>query len=135
MKTAATVTIDPMIAKKIEDATTGLTPLYPRSLGLCCNAKQISVICDYISALRSEIKLSDNYRKSILTTLATLARCIPKRFRDFTRADVITYLNRFRKEESVDPSHRWIGTYNANLINVIKFFRWLYSPNLEPRKR
>jgi integrase/recombinase XerD len=44
-------------------------------------------------------------------------------------------LNQFRKEESIDPTHKWIGTYNANLINVIKFFRWLYSLDIEPTKR
>jgi hypothetical protein len=57
-----------IIAKKIEDTTKGLTPLYQRSLG-SLSAKQISVICDYVSALRSEIKLSDKYRMSILDLL------------------------------------------------------------------
>jgi integrase/recombinase XerD len=44
-------------------------------------------------------------------------------------------LDQFRKDENVDPSHKWVGTYNANLINTIKFFRWLYSPDIEPTKR
>ncbi len=83
----------------------------------------------------AEIKLSDKYRISILTTLVTLSRCIPKRFKDFTREDVITYLNRFRKEESIDPTHKWIGTYNAYLVNITRFFRWLYYPDIEPTKR
>lgn len=55
--------------------------------------------------------------------------------RTFTRADVVTYLNQFRKEDSEDPTHRWIGTYNTNLIHVSKFFKWLYFPNIEPTKR
>src|SRR5437016_3231436 len=72
-KTAAVVVITDQVRSKIEDAAKGLTPLYSRSLGLC-NTKHIIVICDYISALRSEIKLSDKYRQSILTTLTTLSR-------------------------------------------------------------
>jgi integrase len=44
-------------------------------------------------------------------------------------------LDQFRKEESIDPTHKWIGTYNTNLVNITKFFRWLYSPDLEPTKR
>jgi integrase/recombinase XerD len=119
---------------KIENVTKGLTPSYSKRLGLC-NSKYISVICDYISALRSEIKLSDAYRQSILNTLMTLSRISSKDFKDFTRADVIMYLNQFRKDDQDDPTHKWIGTYNANLINLIKFFRWLYHPNLEPTKR
>ncbi len=124
------------LSSKIEDATKGLTPLFPRSLGKL-SPKQISVICDYILALRSEMKLSDKYRQSILTTLSTLARCVGKSkgFKDFTRQDIITYLNRFRKEDSVDPNHKWIGTYNTTVINIIKFFRWLYYPDNEPKKR
>ena len=47
--------------------------------------------------------------------------------KDFTRADVLRYLDHFRKDESVDPSHKWIGTYNQNLGHVIEFFKWLYT--------
>lgn len=120
---------------KIESATNGLTHSYLKRLKVC-NAKHVGVICDYISALRSEIKLSDAYRQSILNTLMTLSRINnSKRFKDFTRRDVITYLNQFRKDENIDPTHKWIGTYNANLINTTKFFRWLHSPNIEPTKR
>jgi integrase/recombinase XerD len=131
---SAAVTINPDLTTKIENATKSLTRSYQKRLALL-DPKQISVICDYVSALRSEIKLSDQYRQSILNTLVTLSRCVEKSFRDFTRADVIRYLDRFRKDESIDRTHKWIGTYNTNLINVIKFFRWLYSPDLEPTKR
>jgi len=66
-------TIDPdsitdEIKTKIENATNGLTHSYSSRLG----TKQISVICDYVSALRSEIKLSDRYRQSILNRLMAL---------------------------------------------------------------
>jgi len=44
-------------------------------------------------------------------------------------------MNRFRKEDSEDPTHKWIGTYNSNLIHVVKFFKWLHYPNIEPTKR
>src|SRR5215831_8125286 len=44
-------------------------------------------------------------------------------------------MNRFRKEDSEDSTHKWIGTYNSNQIHIIKFFKWLYFPNIEPAKR
>jgi integrase/recombinase XerD len=133
-KTVAIIAKD-QTRSKIENATKGLPHSYSKRLGVL-STKHISVICDYISALGSEIKLSDAYTQSILNTLITLSRCVSnKGFRDFTRADVITYLNQFRKEESIDPTHKWIGTYNAHLVNVTKFFRWLYHPDLEPIKR
>jgi integrase/recombinase XerD len=134
LKVTKTVAITDLLANKIENATKGLIPSHSRSLSKL-SPKQISIICDYVSALGSEIKLSDRYRQSIINTLTTLSRVSNKGFKDFTREDVITYLNRFRKEENIDPTHKWIGTYNTNLVNVIRFFRWLYSPNLEPSKR
>jgi integrase/recombinase XerD len=130
--TIATITANDK--SKVESATMGLNPSYFQRLS-SCNAKHIPVICDYISALRSEIKFSDNYRKSILITLMVLSRTSKKDFKDFTRDDVITYFGQFRKEDSEDPTHKWIGTYNANLVNIIRFFRWLYYPKIEPTQR
>jgi len=124
-----------IVKDQIESVTKGLPKSYPNRLAKL-SPKHISVICDYISALGSEINLSDNYKQSIFNTLITLSKCVPsKGFKDFTRSDIVTYLNQFKKEESVDPTHKWIGTYNAHLVNVIKFFRWLYAPDIEPKKR
>lgn len=126
------------LANRINDATRGLIDSYSKRLGEL-SPKYISVICDYIFALKSEIKLSNGYRKNILNTLIVLSAVGKnknrKGFKDFTRNDIVTYLNRFRKEDSVDPTHKWIGTYNLNLINICKFFKWLYFPNVEPTKR
>jgi len=117
---------------RINDVTKGLTPSYSNRLNEL-SPKQISTICDYISALRSEIKLSSGYRRNILNTLIALSRIKNKKeFKHFTRADVITFMNQFRKEDSDDHTHKWIGTYNSNLIHVIKFFKWLHAPNIEP---
>jgi integrase len=52
-----------------------------------------------------------------------------------TVADIVTFMNRFRKEDAIDPTHKWIGTYNTNLIHVTKFFKWMYSPNVDARER
>jgi len=119
---------------KIDNTTRGLTYSYYDRLDKL-SKKQKYVICDYIIALMTEIKMSDTYRQSILNTLITLARSCNKRFRDFTRADIIKYINHFKKSESEDPKHKWISTYNTNLINVIKFFKWLYAPDTGSRER
>jgi len=88
-------------------------------------------------ALATEMKMSDNHRQSILNTMITLAKSISKNkgFKDFTRADNVAYMNHFKKDDSEDPKHRWISIYNANLVNVIKFFRWLYYPDIGPKER
>jgi integrase len=48
------------------------------------------------------------------------------------REDIISYLNSIRKSEGVDPLHKWIGTYNSRLRNLIRFFKWLYNPTNAP---
>ena len=31
--------------------------------------------------------------------------------------------------------HKWIGTYNLYRIHLLRFFKWLYYPDIEPSKR
>ncbi len=44
-------------------------------------------------------------------------------------------LDSFRKPETIDPLHKWIGTYNIFRIHLMRFFRWLQSPDIEHNKR
>ena len=58
-----------------------------------------------------------------------------KTFLQMTRDDVLTYLGKSRKPEDIDPMHKWIGTYNLRRGYLLRFFKRLYNPNLEPNKR
>ena len=51
------------------------------------------------------------------------------------REDVLLFLDSFRKPENSDPLHKWIGTYNQYTVLLIKFFKWLYYPDIEPHRR
>jgi hypothetical protein len=35
----------------------------------------------------------------------------------------------------MDPLHKWVGTYNVFRIHLLRFFKWLYAPNVEPKLR
>jgi integrase/recombinase XerD len=37
--------------------------------------------------------------------------------------------------QEIDPLHKWIGTYNTRRIYLLRFFKWLYNPDIEPDKR
>jgi hypothetical protein len=87
------------LTTKLDNATRGLVPSFGKRLS-SCHAKHISVICDYIIALRSEIKLSDNYRQNILATLTALSKTSNKEFKDFTRQDIIAYLDKFSRSKT-----------------------------------
>jgi integrase len=86
--------------------------------------------------MRSEINLSDPYRRDMIDVLTNLSKYHNyKGFNDLNREDILSFLDSFRKPETVDPLHKWIGTYNLYRVYLQRFFKWLYSPDIEPTKR
>jgi integrase len=131
---------DYIIIAKIENATEGLSYncfnlvsniIFPAS------KQNTFAICDYISSMKSEINPSDHYRKDVIMLLCNLSTFFKhtKPFKEITREDLLSFLDSFRKAESVDPLHKWIGTYNLFRIHLMRFFKWLYSPDIEGSKR
>lgn len=104
---------------------------------LLVNKENVLTICDYISSLKSEINLSDRYRRDVIILLCTLATFFEnhKLFKNITREELLSFLDSFRRIEIVDPLHKWIGTYNLYRIHLMRFFKWLYYPDLEFNKR
>ncbi|MGB6671289.1 MAG: hypothetical protein WBE34_02535, partial [Candidatus Nitrosopolaris sp.] len=109
------------INKKIQNATEGLPSecfnlLHNRVLPT--NKDNALIICDYVSSLRSEINPSDGYRRNNIILLCKISIFFrnAKLFKEITREDVLSFLDSFRKIETVDPLHKWIGTYNLYRI-------------------
>ena len=67
--------------------------------------------------------------------LGALAKQIKKSFENMTKEDIVLFLNSFKKSEPLDPLHQSIGTYNLYAVHLIRFFRWLYSPDMTPTER
>src|SRR3989442_9489875 len=98
--------------------------------------ENVLIICDYISSLKSEINPSNSYRKDTIILLCKFSYFLKnKTFKRVTRNDVLSYLDSFRKIETVDSLHKWIGTYNLYRIGLMRFFKWLYYPDIEQSKR
>jgi len=87
--------------------------------------------------MKSEINLADNYRKSVIVVLSRLSMHLKyiKSFEDIIREDLLSFLDSFRKSETLDPLHRWIGTYNLFRTHLMCFYKWLYYPNIEHKQR
>ena len=131
-----------MVKTKIENATEGLSHscfnyLFNKVMPGSRGKENAITICDYISSIRSEINQSDNYRRDTITLLCNLSIFFKnvKLFKEITRDDFLSFLDGYRKTESVDPLHKWIGTYNTYRIHLMRFFKWLYYPDIEPDKR
>ena len=91
----------------------------------------------YINSTKTETSCSNHYRRDIIDILTKFAKFSNenKNFEDTTRDDVISFLDSFRKTETVDPLHKWIGTYNAYRVNLVRFFKLLYYPDVPKRER
>lgn len=89
----------------------------------------------------TEVNPSDNYRIDIIKILSKFVifcriGCrLSEPLNQLGRQDVLAFLDSFRKPEASDPLHRWIGTYNLYRTHLLRFFKWLHSPNVESDKR
>lgn len=114
------------IHRKIEEATARLANSWTKSL-LLVPEEIASIIADYIKVMKSEVNLSDSYRRSVIEVLTKLSRSHNnKDFKDLTRNDILSFLDSFRKPETADPLHKWIGTYNLYSIHIQRFFKYYY---------
>jgi hypothetical protein len=120
---------------KIDETVAGLSALYSKLLHTI-SVKNALCVVDYIFSLKTEVNLSDNYRMNLINLLAKFSKYNNnKPFMDVTRSDIVAFLDNFRKTETADPLHKWIGTYNILRIHLFRFFKWLYYPDIEPGKR
>jgi integrase/recombinase XerD len=127
---------DALFERKLENVTEGLSHNCFNWL-IDNNKENATIIANYIMSMKTETNLSDSYRKSIIILLSKFSIFFrnQKSFKSIIREDVLEFLDSFRKPESVDMLHQWIGTYNMYRIYLMRFFKWLYSPDIEQNKR
>jgi integrase/recombinase XerD len=122
--------------KSIEQVTEGLHRYVFKQLSQLVTIENAAIIAEYIKCQKTEINLSDKYRHTVITCLITFIKYFKgKNFRRLSKFDVINYLDSLRKSEDVDPSHKWMGTYNLRRRIFLKFFKWLYYPTKDATKR
>lgn len=126
------VTSDTITERKIENVTEGLSFQYFNVLH-----KMLSVNEENVFSLKSEVNLSDHYREDVILLLCKFSTYFnnTKTFKEIAREDLLLFLDSFRKAEALDPLHKWIGTYNTYRIHLMRFFKWIYSPDIEPEIR
>jgi hypothetical protein len=126
---------DPFFDRKIDVITEGIDAFVIKKLRNL-SEKNVNTIVNFMLVLNTESNPSIGYRQQIIMRLCELSKFVNDReFKQITKKDLIQYMDKFRKPESVDPLHKWIGTYNLFLILLVKFFRWLYFPDVESKNR
>ncbi|HEX9317581.1 MAG TPA: hypothetical protein VF884_01465, partial [Nitrososphaeraceae archaeon] len=127
--------LDSQLKIKIERATEGIRQGFISRLEIHEYKTNALTIANFLMAAKIESNISDSYKEDLIFTLCKLSDYIGKVFKDFTREDILSYLDSYRKTEAKDPLHSWIGSYNLHRVFIMKFFRWLYSPDMEPKDR
>jgi hypothetical protein len=80
----------PLLDGEIEETTSGLQTSYSNRLR-SMDAGNAATVVEYIAAMKSEINLSDNYRRSIIEVLTMFSRSNDnKSFRDLTRINTLS---------------------------------------------
>jgi integrase len=126
----------PLFDRKIETATEGLILHFSRTLYYKLPSENALTIANYVISMQTEINPSLNYRKGTINILCQLSKyCQHKPFKSLKRKDIVEFLDSYRKSEAADPLHKWIGTYNLFRVYMIRFFKWLYNPDVEADER
>ena len=121
--------------RKLDLITEGARPYIKEHLLTKITRENCLTIINYVLAMQTEVNPSVSTRINTVYKLKLLAgKHNPKPFKDMTRQDIIEYLDTFRKPESIDPMHKWIGTYEMSRVILLRFFRWLYYPDVTPHK-
>jgi integrase len=128
---------NPLFEGRLELATEGLEPSYFNKLKKLLSKTNALTIANYILAMKTEINLSDSYRMINLKVLVRISQFFRNKisFQTMGRKEILMFLDSYRKTDAVDPIHRWIGTYNLYLVIPVRFFKWLYFPELPPSNR
>ena len=127
---------DPNFDRKLDLITAGAKPFIKKHLLTKITRENCLIIINYVLAFQTEVNPSEKYRLEVIHKLKLLAEFHnPKSFREMTRQDILEYLDSLRKPESVDPLHKWKGTHEVSRIFLLRFFKWLYAPDKEPKNR
>jgi hypothetical protein len=107
---------DVLFDRKIEIASEGLISCYYRCF-YKMPLKNALTLAAYVISMKSEINLSNNYRREVIQKLSRLSIYHGKTLlKDMTREQILDFLDHLRKPEASDPLHKWIGTYNIYRI-------------------
>ncbi|MGC2385609.1 MAG: hypothetical protein WA460_00890, partial [Nitrososphaeraceae archaeon] len=133
---ASASTKSALLDRKIEECAAGLAPAVTKQL-FSISKDNAAIIVKYIEVVKTEVNPSNAYRRNIILLFCRFSNYYKnsKLFKEISRDDIVDFLDSIRKRETIDPMHQWIGTYNLFRVDLMRFFKWLYSPDIEPNKR
>jgi hypothetical protein len=120
--------INKEIRQQIIEATVDLNKRYYTLMAERMSVNNADILAEFIISNRKERNIAINTVVIYIAGISYLENFHKhKDLGKMDRNDIISFLDSYRKPESVDPLHRWINTYNIRLTAICKFFKWLYG--------
>src|SRR5690242_393230 len=106
-----------IVNRKIDLATAGLHYFIFKDITQNVSPENALNIVEYILAMKVETNISDSYRTSTIQTISLFSKFSKnKPFTQMKKEDVLLFLDSSRKDDTQDPLHQWIGTYNLRRV-------------------
>lgn len=123
------------VRQRISEATLDLNNRYYTLMAENMSVDNADILAQFIISARRERNIAINTVMIYIVRISYLQNFHKHKELDkMDRNDIVSFLDSYRKLESVDPSHRWVNTYNIRLTAVSKFFKWLYDPKFDGTK-
>jgi integrase len=130
-----TTTLEMVFDKKFHQVTADLKNFRITQLNKM-GETNLTLVTEFLYSKMREGNLKPASRETTIDRLSRLSVFHKnKSFREMTTDDIFSYLDTVRRNENDDPLHKWIGTYNISVIQIISFLKWLYEPDTHSKDR
>src|SRR5438132_13607214 len=97
---------------RIDALTVNLRPYIRTIFQELCRAspENAAILNDFLIAEQTEMNIRDSTKEWKIKVLVWLSRHLAhESFKQMSKQDILSFLNKLRKPESADPSHKWTG--------------------------
>jgi Phage integrase, N-terminal SAM-like domain len=114
------------IIQRIKEAVSGLNSYYFTLIAERMSVNNANTIAQFVISNRKERNIAKNTVMIYIDGIVYLENYHKHKDLDkMDKNDIISFLDSYRKPESIDPLHKWINTYNIRLGTICRFFKWL----------
>jgi hypothetical protein len=94
------------------------------------SSKNKEIITRFVEYMRTQTDTSEKYKRNNLLTIKLFAEYLGKE-KDISaigsKHEVTSFLDTRKKDETIDPDKKWIGTWNDYLNRIRHFMRCLHN--------
>jgi hypothetical protein len=134
------ITNDPLFERKLEAVVEGLAPYFRKCI-LNFFPENAKLVVDFINSELQYNNIRVLTKKNKIQAVDEFTKFLRKKYgheiplKQVGREDFEDFQSSKRKTESIDPLHRWIGTYNQFIRNLKPFYKYVYHSNVPPKER